>query len=115
MALLLIAGMAVLLHAAIPVGFMPDIGKQAGSFVTICSGFGEKTVFIAGTQSEHQGNGGGECVYGFTLPALDQIPSVNLAIIAASFVTTSIATFSADANIHRLDLSHPPTGPPVLI
>lgn len=114
-ALLLIAGMAVLLHAAIPAGYMPDIGKQAGSFITICSGFGEKTVFIADAQSEHQGNGGGECAYGFTLPTLDQMPSVNLATITASFVATSIATFSDHARIHRLNLSHPPTGPPVLI
>lgn len=114
-ALLFIVGVAVLLHAAIPVGFMPDIGKQAGSFVTICSGFGEKTVFIVDDTGGHEQGMGETCTYAFTLPALDHAPVILPAIVAASYVPSTSSFSAVPVHNGNLDLSHPPTGPPVTV
>ena len=38
--------LAILAQAMIPLGYMPSFNKNAGSFITICSGFSTKTVYI---------------------------------------------------------------------
>lgn len=113
--LLLAAGLAVMLQAAIPAGFMPGIGKQAGSFITICSTFGEKTVFVADEAGEHGGSGGEACSYAFTLPALDNVPVVVPAYVTAFISYPAYTPHIIDVHPARIDLSRPPTGPPAIV
>lgn len=113
--LLLAAGLAMVLQAAIPAGFMPGIGKQAGSFITICSTFGEKTVFVADETGEHGSGGGESCAYAFTLPALDDVPFVIPAYVSAFVSYPAYVSQPSDVYHARIDLSRPPTGPPAIV
>lgn len=110
--LLLLAGLGVLLQAAIPAGFMPDIGKQAGSFMTICSTFGEKTVFVP-DEAEGTHEQAESCVYAFTLPATGSVSVAAPAIISASIDRPVLPFDTASVIVGALDPSRPPTGPPV--
>lgn len=113
--LLFAAGLAIMMQAAIPAGFMPGMGKQAGSFITICSTFGEKTVFVADDAGEHSEAGDESCVYAFTIPAMGDAPAATLAYVAA-FVDDQPSLWEG-YSIHpvRIDLASPPTGPPLII
>lgn len=114
--LLLVAGLAVMLQASIPAGFMPGIGKQAGSFITICSAFGEKTVFVADdADQQHDSAGDDACSYAFTLPALDNVPFIVPAYVAAFVFYPAYIPQAIDVHPSRIDLSRPPTGPPAIV
>lgn len=111
----MLAGLAVLLQAALPTGFMPNTGKQAGSFVTICSGVGEKTVFVADEGGDHEQGAGDTCSFAFTLPGLESAPTLRPVMLGSMIDYPAhilVQTFLANTS---LDRSHPPTGPPVLL
>lgn len=112
--LLVMAGLGIMMQAAIPAGFMPDIAKRTGSFITICSAFGEKTVFVADEAGPHGADESQSCQYAFTLPALGHAPFAAPAHITALIAAIPFFFYAYRPDRLTIDPSSPPTGPPVI-
>ncbi len=76
---------AFLLQATIPLGFMPDFESRSGTALVICSGYGEKTVYVDddGQQGHHAAK---PCAYSilalFSGPAAP--PELDLSAVVVS-------------------------------
>ncbi len=113
--LLMMAGLAIAVQSLIPAGFMPEMGKQAGSFMTICSGMGEKTVYVPGDSAPDHQAGQSACAFSFLIAAPQTVAPVLPAYIAASFVPADMTEPVRFAARPSFNIAHPPTGPPVIL
>lgn len=113
--LLVMAGLALAVQSLIPAGFMPEMGKRAGGFITICSGMGEKTVYVPGDSApDHQAEQSA-CAFSFLIAAPQTIAPAMPVYIAASFVPADMAEPVRFAVRPSFNIALPPTGPPAIL
>ena len=113
--LLIMAGLAVGVQSLIPAGFMPGEGGRAGSFITICSGMGEKTVYVPDEHAPDHQAAQNACAYSFLIAAAQPLPPVVPVFVATSLVEAFAPDASRLASFSLLDPAHPPTGPPAYL
>ncbi len=107
-----------------PVGFMPDLSKAAGSFpITICSAYGIKTVLVSAidfaakgqkpNSSEEAAHKHHDCLLcAAPVQATGDLPSVLLHIVLFFAITLAFISWLG-INRRRYDPAASPRGPPL--
>lgn len=112
-ALSLFIGLALLVQAMIPAGFMPGMSKSADHIIVICSGVEQKTIYVGGegvpADGPHQ-EGGQSCAFALSVIAPFSIPALSVLVAAAINLVTNIDRPSF--NFTQPLSTHPATGPP---
>lgn len=112
--LLILALLGMVARAVIPAGFMPDFSAQAGTPLIICSGNGEKTIYVddKGSPIEQSDHGGEQpCVFALNFYAVQPyLPElvVSLAVLDVAFDAPSMRRIGQG---HKF--TYPARGPPV--
>jgi hypothetical protein len=112
--LLILALLGVVARALVPAGFMPDFSAQAGTPLIICSGTGEKTVYIDDTGNPIDGAGykaEQPCVFALSFYAVQPV----LPVLTIDPVVISVA-FNLPQSLHsgwNKESLYPVRGPPV--
>jgi hypothetical protein len=113
--LLLLALMGILVKGLIPLGFMPDFSKHAGTAIVICSGIEQKTVYVDQDGQPAQDAGHQvktPCDFAYT-------PIITAPVFQSQIVVVLNATAKLiphEVACTRASLAIPPiTGPPTIV
>lgn len=117
MLLLLLAVLSITAHAVIPAGFMPDASRVSGTFIKICSGFSEKTVYMPDESDAPATHDQGSEVCNFATLAMVAQPDPALPPVFVMAQSTPIKPVVSYAYIYAAHLAeaNPSTGPPTLL
>ncbi len=107
--------LAIALNAFIPTGFMPSFSSVGKVAIVICSGIGEKTVYIDAdtTKTDTHGTNKQPCPY-FLAHHPVKIDILSVSTIHLVYTSTGFITLTANNPISVHDDIHVPRGPPIL-